>query len=85
MRNKIKVYRAIHDLTQEQLAKKLGVTRQTIIAIEKDKYNPSLDLAFKMARIFGVKIEEIFVYEEEREDRPIKPLKPSTDWDSSEV
>jgi putative transcriptional regulator len=85
MRNKIKVYRAIHDLTQEQLAKKLGVTRQTIIAIEKDKYNPSLDLAFKMARIFGVKIEEIFVYEEEPEDHLIKPLKPSTDWDSSEL
>ena len=85
MRNKIKVYRAIHDLTQEQLAKKLGVTRQTIIAIEKGKYNPSLDLAFKMAKIFGVKIEEIFVYDDEHEDRPIKPLKPSTDWDSSEV
>ncbi len=85
MRNKIKVYRAIHDLTQEQLAKKLGVTRQTIIAIEKDKYNPSLDLAFKMAKIFGVKIEEIFVYEEVQEGHPIKPLKPSTDWDSSEV
>ncbi len=82
MRNKIKVYRAIHDLTQEQLAKKLGVTRQTIIAIEKDKYNPSLDLAFKMARIFGVKIEDIFVYEEQSQDPPIKPLKPSTDWDS---
>jgi putative transcriptional regulator len=65
MRNKIKVYRAIFDLTQEELAKKLGVTRQTIIAIEKDKYNPSLDLAFKMARIFGVKIEDIFVYDEE--------------------
>ncbi|HNR58117.1 MAG: helix-turn-helix transcriptional regulator [Methanothrix sp.] len=64
MRNKIKVYRAIFDLTQEELAKKLGVTRQTIIAIEKDKYNPSLDLAFKMARIFGVKIEEIFEYDE---------------------
>ena len=41
------------------------MTRQTIIAIEKDKYNPSLDLAFKMARIFGVKIEDIFVYDEE--------------------
>ena len=81
MRNKIKVYRAIHDLTQEQLAKKLGVTRQTIIAIEKDKYNPSLDLAFKMARIFGVKIEDIFVYEESPGDPPIKPLKPSIDWD----
>lgn len=85
MRNKIKVYRAIHDLTQEQLAKKLGVTRQTIIAIEKDKYNPSLDLAFKMARIFGVKIEDIFVYEEQPQDPLIKPLKPSIDWDSSEV
>jgi len=85
MRNKIKVYRAIHDLTQEQLAKKLGVTRQTIIAIEKDKYNPSLDLAFKMARIFGVMIEEIFIYEEQPQDHPIKPLKSSVDWDSSEV
>jgi putative transcriptional regulator len=85
MRNKIKVYRAIHDLTQEQLAKKLGVTRQTIIAIEKDKYNPSLDLAFKMARIFGVKIEEIFVYEEGPEDRHIKPLKPSTEGDAPEA
>lgn len=85
MRNKIKVYRAIHDLTQEQLAKKLGVTRQTIIAIEKDKYNPSLDLAFKMARIFGVMIEEIFIYEEQPQDHPIKPLKSSGDWDSSEV
>ena len=85
MRNKIKVYRAIHDLTQEQLAKKLGVTRQTIIAIEKDKYNPSLDLAFKMARIFGVKIEDIFVYEEPSQDHPIKPLKPSIDWDLSKA
>ena len=85
MRNKIKVYRAIHDLTQEQLAKKLGVTRQTIIAIEKDKYNPSLDLAFKMARIFGVKIEEIFVYDEEPQDHPIKPLKPSSEGDASEA
>jgi putative transcriptional regulator len=85
MKNKIKVYRAVHDLTQEQLAKKLGVTRQTIIAIEKDKYNPSLDLAFKMARIFGVKIEDIFVYEEQPQDHPIKPLKPSIDWDPSET
>jgi putative transcriptional regulator len=84
MRNKIKVYRAIHDLTQEQLAKKLGVTRQTIIAIEKDKYNPSLDLAFKMARIFGVQIEEIFVYEDGPKGRPIKPLKTSAEGDASE-
>jgi putative transcriptional regulator len=65
MKNKIKVYRAMHDLTQEDLAKKIGVTRQTILAIEKGRYVPSLDLAFKIARHFGVNIEEIFVYGEE--------------------
>jgi Predicted transcriptional regulators len=68
MKNTIKVYRAMHDLTQEALAKKLGVTRQTVLAIEKEKYSPSLELAFKMARVFGVKIEDIFSYDEsERE------------------
>ncbi|KUK61458.1 MAG: hypothetical protein XD82_1101 [Methanoculleus marisnigri] len=55
-------YRAMHDLTQEGLANELGVTRQTILAIEKGKYDPSLDLAFKIARFFGVAIEEIFLY-----------------------
>jgi putative transcriptional regulator len=64
MKNKIKVYRAMHDLTQEDLAKAIGVTRQTILAIEKERYVPSLDLAFKIARHFGVNIEEIFVYPE---------------------
>lgn len=63
MKNKLKVYRAIHDLTQEQLADKLGVTRQTIIAIEADKYLPSLSLAFKMANLFKVNIEDIFNYQ----------------------
>jgi putative transcriptional regulator len=53
----------MHDLTQEGLAKELGVTRQTILAIEKGKYDPSLDLAFKIAKYFNVKIEEVFVYE----------------------
>ena len=68
MKNTIKVYRAMHDLTQKALAKKLGVTRQTVLAIEKEKYSPSLELAFKMARVFGVKIEDIFSYDEsERE------------------
>ena len=62
MKNKIKVYRAMHDLTQEKLANELGVTRQTILAIEKGKYDPSLELAFKIARFFGVTIEEIFLY-----------------------
>lgn len=64
MKNRIKVYRAMHDLTQEGLANELGVTRQTILAIEKGKYDPSLDLAFKIARFFEVSIEEVFTYEE---------------------
>lgn len=63
MKNRIKVYRAIHDLTQEALADKLQVTRQTIHAIEKGKYDPSLELAFKLSELFGVPIEELFVYE----------------------
>ena len=62
MKNKIKVYRAMHDLTQEKLADDLAVSRQTILAIEKGKYDPSLELAFKMASYFGVTIEEIFTY-----------------------
>ncbi len=63
MKNKIKVYRAMHDLTQDNLAQALGVTRQTILAIEKGKYDPSLELAFKMARYFNTTVEELFVYE----------------------
>ncbi len=62
MKTKLKVYRAMHDLTQEDLAKEIGITRQTIIAIEKGDYNPSLELAFKIARYFEVSIEDIFVY-----------------------
>jgi putative transcriptional regulator len=65
MKNKIKVFRAMHDLTQEDLAKIVGVTRQTILAIEKGKYVPSLDLAFKIARHFKVNIEEVFTYSED--------------------
>lgn len=53
------------EMTQQQLADKAGVTRQTIIAIEQGKYNPSLGLAFKIARAFGKKVEEIFQYNEE--------------------
>jgi putative transcriptional regulator len=65
MKNRIKVFRAMHDLTQENLAHALGVTRQTILAIEKGKYDPSLDLAFKIARYFKVPLEEVFLYEGE--------------------
>ena len=67
MKNRLKVFRAMHDLTQEDLAEKLGVTRQTINAIEKQRYNPSLELAFKLADFFGVTIEDIFI-REHRED-----------------
>ena len=62
MKNQIKVFRAKYNLTQESLADKIQVTRQTIIAIEKEKYDPSLELAFKIAEIFDVKIEDIFQY-----------------------
>ncbi len=61
MKNNLKIYRAIENLTQEELANKLGVTRQTIIAIENNKYNPSLNLAFKIANFLNVKIEDIFI------------------------
>ncbi len=60
MKNKLRVLRAIHNLTQEQLADQIGVSRQTVIAIESDKYLPSLKLAFTMARLFNVTVEDIF-------------------------
>ena len=64
MKNSIKVERAIHDLTQEQLAHKLGVGRQTIHAIESNKYVPSTVLALKLARLFEKSVGEIFKLEE---------------------
>lgn len=67
-KNKIKVFRALHDLTQEQLADRLEVTRQTINAIEKGKYLPSLSLAFRIADLFEVKIEDIFIFDKEKKD-----------------
>ncbi|WP_144211346.1 helix-turn-helix transcriptional regulator [Shewanella donghaensis] len=60
MKNKLKVLRAERDLTQAQLADLLNVSRQTINAIEKGKFDPSLPLAFKAARLFGLTIEEVF-------------------------
>ncbi len=53
------------EMTQQQLADKAGVTRQTIIAIEAGKYSPSLTLAFRIAKAFGVPLEEVFQYEQE--------------------
>jgi len=63
MENELKVYRAKHDLTQEDLAKEVGVTRQTINALEAERYDPSLELAFKLAIHFDCSIEDIFSYD----------------------
>ncbi|HQW83225.1 MAG TPA: helix-turn-helix transcriptional regulator [Ferruginibacter sp.] len=63
MKNNIKVERAIKGLTQEDLAKKVSVSRQTINAMEANKYVPSTVLALKIARVFGKQVEEIFMLE----------------------
>ncbi|WP_397367614.1 helix-turn-helix transcriptional regulator [Paenibacillus chitinolyticus] len=55
-----------NEMTQQQLADKAGVTRQTIFAIEKGNYSPSLELAFRIARVFGKSIEEVFQYDDEQ-------------------
>lgn len=75
MQTKLKVYRAMHNLTQEDLAKAIGVTRQTVIAMEKGKYNPSLQLAFKIAHYFKVKIEDVFFYDQNDEKTKRRSLK----------
>jgi len=62
MKNKIKILRAEKGITQEELAEAVNVTRQTIIAIERNKYVPSLELAFRIARYFDKGIEEVFEY-----------------------
>lgn len=64
MKNKLKVERAIHDLTQAALAEKIGVSRQTINAMEKNKYVPSTLLALKLARLFNKPVEDIFILED---------------------
>jgi len=63
MKNRIKVERAEHDLTQADLANKIGVSRQSINAIEKGKYVPSAVLALKIARLFKKPVEDIFILE----------------------
>ena len=64
MKNSIKVERAINNLTQEELANKIAVSRQTINAMEANKYVPSTVLALKIAKVFGKSVEDIFVLEE---------------------
>ncbi|MGN1297147.1 MAG: helix-turn-helix transcriptional regulator [Clostridia bacterium] len=66
MKNKVEEYRKQFNEKQEELANIVGVSRQTIISIEKGKYNPSILLAFKIAKHFNKSIEEIFIYEEDK-------------------
>ena len=62
MTNRIKELRARNNLTQMDLARKVGVRRETIVFLEKGKYNPSLKLAYDIAQVFGMKIEEVLVF-----------------------
>ena len=61
--NRIRALRFAHDeMTQAQLARHIGVTRQTVIAIEQGRYSPSLEMAFQLARVFGVPLDQVFQY-----------------------
>ena len=66
MQNRIKDLRTIYDLTQDELAERLEVSRQTIISLEKGRYNPSIMLAYKISKVFMCRIEDVFIFEEEK-------------------
>jgi putative transcriptional regulator len=63
LRNTLRDLRAARSMTQQELADAIGVTRQTVIAIELDKYSPSLETAFRIARVFNVPLEQVFQYD----------------------
>lgn len=65
MKTRIKEFRARYNLTQEELAKKVGVRRETIVFLEKGKYNPSLKLAHDVAKVLNAKIEELFIFDDD--------------------
>lgn len=65
MKTRIKEFRAKYDMTQEQLAQKVGVRRETIVFLEAAKYNPSLKLAHDVAKVLKTKIDELFIFEKE--------------------
>mgnify|MGYP001816096395 FL=1 len=66
VRNSVKRHRRqLHDMTQQELAERVGVTRQTILSIERGRYNPSVGLALRLAEVFGVPVEELFEIEVE--------------------
>ena len=64
MNNRIKEYRARHDLTQDELARKVNVRRETIVFLEKNKYNPSLELAYDLSNVFSITIIDLFIFQE---------------------
>lgn len=66
MKNRVKQLRRENNWTQEDLSKRVGVSRQSIVAIETGKYDPSLQLAFKIAKQFACSIEDVFLFEEDR-------------------
>lgn len=66
MENRIKEYRKVRNMTQDALARAVNVTRQTIISLENGKYIASLQLAHRLAKCFGVQIEDLFIFEEEQ-------------------
>ena len=66
MRTRIKEYRARYNMTQEELARRVGVRRETIVFLEKGKYNPSLKLAYRIAKVFNTPIEDIFLFDDEQ-------------------
>lgn len=64
MKNRIEEIRKVRSINQEELAKALGVSRQTISSLENGRYNPSIELAHKLSKYFGMTIEEVFIFEE---------------------
>ncbi|MEG0384830.1 helix-turn-helix transcriptional regulator [Solibacillus cecembensis] len=65
MKNRIRELRKVKQITQEELSKQVGVSRQSIIAIESGKFNPSIELAYNISKVFNCTIEEVFIFEEE--------------------
>ena len=68
MQNRLEEFRAKMSWTQQELADRVQVSRQTIISLENGRYNPSITLAFRLARVFDVRIEELFLYSEDEEN-----------------
>ena len=73
--NSIRALRFTHgEMTQAELADRIGVTRQTVIAIEQGRYSPSLEMAFQIARIFGRPLDDVFDYDSDSDDSRVQPI-----------